>query len=135
MWIGIAAAAVVLVGGTVLGVTVLVGGGVAEKSPTRWPRRTRSFRRIRSQTPCPPSTSSPVSATGTAITFSWKNPSPEDGDLYLWNTVDLAGGGATETTEETTVTFEGAASGQVCVDVMLRRGDGRASEPVRACVE
>lgn len=72
---------------------------------------------------------------GTTITFNWINPAPEDDDLYMWNTVDLSGTGAFETTDETTVTFEGAATGQVCVDVMLRRSDGRASEPVRECVE
>ena len=68
---------------------------------------------------------------GTAITFNWTNPSPEDGDLYLWNTVDLAGDGGTETTKATTVTFQGATSGQVCIDVMLRRGDGRAQDQRR----
>lgn len=131
IWIGAAAAAVVLVGGVVVGIGLLNGAG--EPDP------------IASQDEIVPQ--NPVSEAvpkvdrlagtrdGTAITFSWSNPSPEDGDLYLWNTVDLAGSGGTETTKETTVAFEGAASGQVCIDVMLRRGDGRASEPVRGCVE
>ncbi|MGO3321282.1 MAG: serine/threonine-protein kinase [Microbacterium gubbeenense] len=133
MWIGIAAAAVVLVGGTVLGVTALVGGGGEEPDPAATQDEVVPKDPVSDAVPSVDELAG--ERTGTAITFSWKNPSPEDGDLYLWNTVDLAGGGATETTEETTVTFEGAASGQVCVDVMLRRGDGRASEPVRACVE
>ncbi|MGO1798496.1 MAG: serine/threonine-protein kinase [Microbacterium sp.] len=133
MWIGIAAAAVVLVGGTVLGVSMLGGGQDEEPDPVATQDEVIPKDPVSDAVPSVGELAG--ERNGTAITFSWKNPSPEDGDLYLWNTVDLAGGGATETTEETRVTFEGAASGQVCVDVMLRRGDGRASEPVRACVE
>ncbi|MDQ0644057.1 serine/threonine-protein kinase [Microbacterium murale] len=132
LWVTVAAIAAVLIGGTVVGINV-VSGGEADPDP------------IVTQDVVDPK--DPVSdavprveeltgtRAGTAITFSWSNPAPEDGDLYLWNTVDLAGPGATETTETTTMTFQGSATGQVCVDVMLRRGDGRASEPVRGCVE
>lgn len=130
MWIGIAAAAVVLAGGTIVGVN-LVGGIEPEPVPTQ--------NEVVPKDPVsdvvPPVTNIAGTRSGTTITFEWTNPAPEDGDLFLWNTVELSGDGTPETTEEQAVTFEGAASGQVCVDVMLRRADGRASEPVRGCVE
>ncbi|GEK85518.1 serine/threonine-protein kinase [Microbacterium aerolatum] len=131
MWIGIAAAAVVLVGGVIVGVNLLNGTG--EPDPVATQDEVVPQNPVSEAVP----TVDELAGTreGTAITFNWTNPSPEDGDLYLWNTVDLAGDGGTETTKQTTVTFQGAASGQVCIDVMLRRGDGRASEPVRGCVE
>ena len=131
MWIGIAAAAVVLVGGVIVGVNLLNSTG--EPDPVATQDEVVPQNPVSEAVP----TVDELAGTreGTAITFDWTNPSPEDGDLYLWNTVDLAGDGGTETTKQTTVTFQGAASGQVCIDVMLRRGDGRASEPVRGCVE
>ncbi len=130
LWVTLAVVAVVLVAAAMVGVNMLAGAGEPEPVATQ---------EVVPQDPVsdavPRVDELTGTRTGTAITFSWTNPAPEDGDLYLWNTVDLAGAGAAETTDETTVTFEGAATGQVCVDVMLRRSDGRASEPVRECVE
>ncbi|KDA05435.1 serine/threonine protein kinase [Microbacterium sp. CH12i] len=131
LWVAIAVIAVVVVGGTIVGVNLLAGNEEPDPIATQ--------DEIVPQDPVsdavPKVDALAGTRDGTAITFTWTNPLPEDDDLYLWNVVDLSGTGTTETTEETTVTFQGAASGQVCVDVMLRRGDGRASEPVRKCVE
>ncbi|MGM7679267.1 protein kinase domain-containing protein [Microbacterium sp. A94] len=130
-WVALAATAVVLVGATVVGVTMLSGGEKPEPIATQ--------DEVVPQDPI--SAAVPdvddLSGTrdGTAITFSWTNPAAEDGDSYLWSTVDLAGASKPAATDETSVTFEGSATGQVCIDVLLRRSDGRASEPVRGCVE
>ncbi|MGY1551462.1 protein kinase domain-containing protein [Microbacterium sp. A588] len=130
-WVALAATAVVLVGATVVGITMLSGSGKPEPIATQ--------DEVVPQDPI--SAAVPdvddLSGTrdGTAITFSWTNPAAEDGDSYLWSTVDLAGASKPAATDETSVTFEGSATGQVCIDVLLRRSDGRASEPVRGCVE
>jgi len=130
LWIGLAAVAVVIIGGIVVGVNMLAGTGEPDPVVTE----------VIVDPQDPVSDAVPRVdelegvRDGNEITFSWTNPDPEDGDLYLWNAVDLAGAGAKETTEDTTVTVQGEA-GQVCIDVMLRRGDGRASEPARGCVE
>ncbi|MGP6170519.1 serine/threonine-protein kinase [Microbacterium sp. A204] len=131
IWITIAAAAVVLVGGVIVGVNLMNTG--EEPAPVA------TQDEVIPQDPV--SDAVPIVGdltgvrNGAAVTFSWTNPSPEDGDMYLWHTVDLAGAGKTETTEDTSVTVESGAAGQVCIDVMLRRGDGRASEPARGCAE
>lgn len=131
LWVTLGAVALVLITGTIVGISLLSG--------TDEPDPVATQDEVVPQDPVSdavPRVDELVGTrTGTTITFSWTNPAPEDGDLYLWNTVDLTATGTPETTEETTVTFEGAASGQVCVDVMLRRSDGRASEPVRECVQ
>jgi serine/threonine protein kinase len=130
LWVGIAAAVVVLVGGTIVGVNLLNGSDEPDPVATQDGAVPKD----------PVSDAVPKVADlegtrdGASVTFSWTNPSPQDGDLFLWNTVDLAGDGTTETTEQTTVTVEDAASGEVCIDVILRRQDGRASEPMRECV-
>lgn len=131
LWVGLAVIAAVVIGGMIVGVNLLSGAGR--------PDPVASQDEVVPQDPVsdavPRVEELTGSRDGTALTFTWTNPSPEDGDLYLWNTVDLAGSGKAETTDKTTVTFQGASAGQVCVDVVLRRGDGRASEPVRGCVE
>ncbi|WP_448710655.1 serine/threonine-protein kinase [Microbacterium profundi] len=131
LWVGLAVIAAVVVGGTIVGANLLSGAGRPDPVATQdevVPQDPLSdaVPRVEELT---------GSRDGTALTFTWTNPSPEDGDLYLWNTVDLAGSGKAQTTEKTTVTFQRASAGQVCVDVVLRRGDGRASEPVRGCTE
>ena len=132
LWVALAVIVAVAVTGTIIGINLVsAGGGGPEPVATQ--------DEIDPQDPIsdavPPVEELTGTRNGTAITFTWTSPSQEEGDLYLWNTVDLSGPGATETTQKTTVTFQGAASGQVCIDVMLRRGDGRASEPARGCVE
>ena len=72
--------------------------------------------------------------SGTSVTFTWENPSPEEGDSYIWQLVDLSGSAEAATIPDPTVTIE-ASAGQTCLDVILRRGDGRSSEPVRGCVD
>lgn len=131
LWIGLAIGAVVLVAAAVVGVNLLSGG--EEPEPVATQDHVVPQDPVSNAVPRVEELSG--TRTGTAITFSWTNPAPEDGDLYLWNTVDLSGASTPETTDETTVTFEGAAAGQVCVEVMLRRSDGRASETVRECIE
>lgn len=72
--------------------------------------------------------------SGDQVTFTWTNTDELEGDSFIWVPVDLSGEGAPSTTTDTTVTIDDAASGKVCIDVALRRDDGRASEPVRGCV-
>lgn len=73
--------------------------------------------------------------SGDQVTFTWTNTDELEGDSFIWVPVDLSGEGAPSTTTDTTVTIDDAAAGEVCIDVALRRDDGRASEPVRGCVE
>ncbi|GAB3632165.1 serine/threonine-protein kinase [Microbacterium shaanxiense] len=130
LWVTAAAVAAVLVGATIVGVNMISG---AEPEPVETQGEAVPQDPVSDAVPRVEELAG--TRDGTAITFTWSNPASEDGDLYLWNTVDLSGAGKPETSREATVTFQGAASGQVCIDVMLRRSDGRASEPVRGCVE
>lgn len=69
---------------------------------------------------------------GDQVTFTWTNPAPEEGDSYLWYSVSLDGQGKPEMTNEATVVVP-AAAGQTCIEVVLRRENGRGAEPVRGC--
>ncbi|MEI3848703.1 MULTISPECIES: protein kinase domain-containing protein [unclassified Microbacterium] len=75
-----------------------------------------------------------LSATvaGDQATFTWTNRAPEEGDGYVWNIVTLSGEEELSMTTETTVAVPFSGT-QTCIDVMLRRADGRTSEAVRGC--
>jgi serine/threonine protein kinase len=69
------------------------------------------------------------------VSFTWTNPDPEKGDSFVWYEVTLDGPGEPRNTAETTVTLEGARSARTCIEVVLKRDDGRSSpQPVRGCV-
>ncbi|MGN7978303.1 serine/threonine-protein kinase [Microbacterium sp. 22195] len=69
------------------------------------------------------------------VTFTWTNPDPEKGDSYIWYEYTLDGPGTLQTTEKTSVTLDGARTGATCVEVLIKRADGRSSpDPVRGCV-
>jgi hypothetical protein len=72
---------------------------------------------------------------GDQISFTWVNDAAQDGDSFIWSVVDVSGAVDPQRTETPTAQFTGAATGTVCIDVMLRRDDGRVSEPARGCVE
>ncbi|MGF3057484.1 serine/threonine-protein kinase [Microbacterium sp. YY-01] len=70
---------------------------------------------------------------GDTVVFTWENPNPEDGDSYLWYLVDLDGNGSTARSDEPTVSVSTSNGGPTCIEVILRRADGRSSDPVREC--
>ncbi|RFA07818.1 hypothetical protein B7R54_00275 [Subtercola boreus] len=72
-----------------------------------------------------------TSAAG--VVFTWQNPKPEAGDVFLWGTVTPGAEPKLVAITEPTVTVPAAASGQVCIEVSIRRTDGRASDPVTKC--
>lgn len=72
--------------------------------------------------------------TGDVVTFSWSNPAPEDGDAFLWSRVTLSGGAQEPALVTEATVAVPAEAGEICIDVLLRREDGRASDAVRGCV-
>lgn len=129
LWIALSAvAAVVVVGGIVL-LNLLIAG--VETTPEA------------TDTPSPQDVLSDVVPkvgdlegirTGDQVSFTWTNADPLEGDSYIWNVVKVSGEVDPQQTDQTSAQFA-AEPGAVCIDVMLRRDDGRASEPVRGCVE
>ncbi|KFI52143.1 serine/threonine-protein kinase [Bifidobacterium biavatii] len=71
-----------------------------------------------------------------AITFTWSNPDPQDGDSYLWSPVDDADGpqeAAMVSIEDTTLTLRGDDAAP-CIQVSIMRSNRRASaRPAVAC--
>jgi serine/threonine protein kinase len=130
LWMAVAAvAAVLVVAGAIVGLNLVVAGieTTPEVTQTAEPQDVVSdfVPRI-----------AQLSGTrqGEQIVFTWVNTDPQDGDTFLWNVVDVSGAVDPQQAEQA-VAQVAATPGTVCVDVMLRRDDGRVSEPVRGCVD
>lgn len=68
------------------------------------------------------------------IRFSWQNPDPQDGDAYLWGVVRPGAQTDYAVTEESEILVPVETSGQTCIEVILRRDDGRsAADPATVC--
>ena len=74
-----------------------------------------------------------ASIDGEIVTFTWDHPEPEAGDTFLWG--QRVGGAAHEYTATSTPSVElPYDGGEVCIEVLLRRADGRAgAEPTVGC--
>ncbi len=130
MWIAVSAAAAVLViVGVIVGLNVLVAGIEAPREATE----TAEPQDVVSDF-VPKVADLNGTVQGQQIVFTWVNQDPQDGDTYLWNIVDVSGQTDPQQAEQAVAQLP-AAPGTVCIDVMLRRDDGRVSEPVRGCVE
>lgn len=132
LWIGLAAAAVVIVVGGIVGLNALVAGLEPQPEPES------SEQAVDPQDPVsdavPRVTDVAGTRAGEQVTFTWTNPDPREGDSYIWTETGGASDGAVKQAADETVTFAPASSGEVCIEVMLRRDDGRASEPTTGCV-
>jgi len=131
LWIALAAvAAVIVVVGGIVGLNVLASG--LAPAPQATPEEPEPQDVVSDVVP--KVTELVGTRTGDAVEFTWVNPAPLDGDSFIWNVVDVSGAVDPQQTSEPSAQFT-AGAGTVCIDVMLRRDDGRASEPARGCVE
>jgi len=130
LWIALSAAAVVVVVvAMIVGLNVLVAGiqTPPEATETSDPQDVLSDF-------VPKVVDLSGSRQGEVIVFTWLNKDPQEGDTFIWNVVEVTGQ-VDPQQSEAAVAQVAASPGTVCIDVMLRRDDGRISEPVRGCVD
>lgn len=72
---------------------------------------------------------------GDEAEFAWQNPDPLPGDAYVWTRLEVGGASPSELVEEPRVRVP-AGAGDVCIEVSIRRADGRLSgTPATGCAE
>ena len=128
-------AAVLAVAAAVVFIAIQAGGGAATQSNEGSPGQSTP-----SPTPADPLggiVPAPINGSGVAsgdtVAFSWTNPAPIAGDSFLYRLDDPANPvGYTMGTEPQAVVA--AQPGRTCIDVILRRTGGQASEPAVFCV-
>ena len=130
LWIALSAVVVAIIIGGIVLANMLGSAAEPEAEPT------------------PQETSEPVDITGDLVpkvtdlagvrngdqvTFTWTNPDPKEGDLYLWQIADPEATEPPKTTDQETATV--TSPQRACIEVTLRRSDGRtAGEPQTGCV-
>ena len=72
---------------------------------------------------------------GSKAVFSWTNPDPRDDDLFIWTPVTALGQGEPERTGEPKAALPLAENDRTCIEVVVVRANGRASDPVRGCAD
>ncbi len=74
------------------------------------------------------------SSTAAGVVFTWTNPDPADGDVYLWRPVVPGEEFPFQETDAETAILALDASGRACIEVVLRRADGTAAaQSVEGC--
>jgi len=70
-----------------------------------------------------------------SVGFTWTDPAPQDGDRYQWGVVTATGEGPLTMVDAPAAVVPAAqAPGEVCVQVLLVRSDGRvSSDAARGC--
>lgn len=71
---------------------------------------------------------------GDQVVVTWTNPDPKPGDHYLYRVPEIGVNKAYQRTDQTMARVP-AAPGKVCVEILVRRSNGRSSEPVVVCTE
>lgn len=79
----------------------------------------------------PPADLRGTESAGEAV-FTWANPEPQEGDIYLWRAVTATSQGELVRTAEAQAVLPAAGS-QTCIEVQVARANGRASEPAAVC--
>lgn len=73
--------------------------------------------------------------TGKQTAFSWKNPEPRPGDKYYWAPVTATDQGENRKVEKPTATTETVKGEPTCIQVVLVRESGKASDASRYCAK
>ncbi|WP_435749081.1 serine/threonine-protein kinase [Microbacterium sp. PMB16] len=128
LWITLAAvAAVLVVIGTIVGLNALVAGiPKPEATESTEPQDVVSDF-------VPKVTELAGTRAGDQISFTWVNEDAQEGDSFIWNVVQVSGEVDPQQSDVPEATYT-ADPGKTCIQVMLRRDDGRVSEPVVGCV-
>jgi eukaryotic-like serine/threonine-protein kinase len=110
---------------------VLTGGPIDRPGPDPAPTSTGGSAVGQGTVPVATEGTATPSADGTAVTFTWVNPDPQDGDVYYWARAETP---ATRTAvEQTEVVVDGITPGsRVCLNVEIGRA-GRTSQPLVIC--
>lgn len=132
LWIGLGAAALVIVA-VIVGVSlpgILSGTAQEQPAPTESSRPQDPISAV--VPPVEDVTGAPAEG---GVRFTWTNGDPQDGDSYIVEAVSLTDTtGEPQVVQGAEIVVPAAASGQTCVEVSLVRANGQfQQQPTRGC--
>lgn len=133
LFLGLLIGALLVGGGTYFGYQALSAAPQAAQQQSAEPSSSvRPKDPIGEQVPMP--TDLKLELIGDQVSVTWQNPSPQEGDSYLWTLLDPSQEPIAAPTQQTSVQVS-ALPGRTCVQVQLVRANGRYSEPQKGCTE
>ncbi len=64
---------------------------------------------------------------GVSVVFSWQNPDPQPGDVYLWRPIVPGTEATFAEVDDPSVTVPADGTGRTCIEVVLRRANGSSA--------
>jgi len=134
LFVGIGAAAVVLVvGGILLASNIGPTPQTPQAEQSEAPSDGNSSP-VTEAVPTPVLVSAGFTQDGATAQFVWSNPGGAADDTFVWQRTDGANEGTRTPTSDTLVDIPGIAAGTtVCIDIYVRRGGQLSPEPLAAC--
>lgn len=130
MVVGICVGALAMVG-AIAALVVIAGGGNTPAPPAA---RTPAPVDVVDSAPVPQVGDLIGRVDGASVVFTWTNPAPQPGDVYLWKPVVPGTTATFEPVDTASVTVPADPTGRTCIEVVLRRADGAsATDGVQGC--
>jgi serine/threonine protein kinase len=133
-WLLLAAGGV-LTAAAVGGGLMVVNGAGKPSAPTTPSAADGPLEAVAPGSLAPAPTNLAGSRDGSNVTFSWENPAPVDGDVFMWRPVSVMQAGDYTVTSEARAVVAASPDAQTCLEVVIRRSNGQATpDPAKACV-
>ncbi|MEJ1194049.1 serine/threonine-protein kinase [Pseudarthrobacter sp. CCNWLW207] len=132
-WLLLAAGGV-LVAAAVGGLLVVNGAGTPS-APKTTPAADGPLDAVAPGSAVPAPANLAGSRDGANVAFTWENPAPVEGDVFMWRPVSVMQTGDYTTSQEPRAVVAASPDSQTCLEVVIRRSNGQATpEPAKACV-
>ncbi|PYI66694.1 serine/threonine protein kinase [Arthrobacter livingstonensis] len=132
LWLGLGAGAV-LAAAVVVGIVVFNTAGSPDPVDPDQAGNTTPPPALIVGADVPPVTKLKAAASNGGAVWSWSNPAPEAGDVYLWAAVSAVDSGEFKPVKEARVFVTNNSNDQSCVSVKLVRKNGSTSAETKKC--
>ncbi|MDO5753331.1 serine/threonine-protein kinase [Arthrobacter sp.] len=132
LWLGLGSG-LVLVAAVVVGIVVFINVGAPKKDDAATQQSVTPPPALVIGADVPSVTELTATPKNGGSEWSWTNPDPQEGDIYLWASVSAVDSGVPKPTIDTKVFVVNGPNDQSCISVSLVRKDGHKSPELKKC--
>ncbi len=132
LWLGLGSG-LVLAAAIVVGIVVFITVGAPNKDDPAAQQSVTPPPALVIGADVPPVTELTATPKNGGSEWSWTNPDPQEGDIYLWASVSAVDSGVPKPTTDTKVFVVNGPNDQSCISVNLVRKNGHKSPELKKC--